>query len=163
MPAHDASSSTNPSSAAADVHPREPASAPEGSSGQDAEEHGTSGPRSVGQRSLMDRVARQVLLIEDASPRAMFELRGSLLFTGIRCTITYALIPLLAPVIGWAGVLATPVSLVLSSAAVVLAVNSLRRVWLADYHHRWAYTAFIVTAVALLAVVIVGDVRTLLG
>lgn len=149
MPAHDATStntSTTPSTTGdPTVEPEVPARA------------------ATAQRSVLDRVVRQILLIEDASPRAMFELRGSLLFTGIRCTITYALIPLLAPVIGWAGVLATPLSLLLSSAAVVLAVNSLRRVWLADYHHRWAYTAFIVTAVTLLAVVIVGDVRTLLG
>jgi hypothetical protein len=115
------------------------------------------------QRSALDRLVRQVLLIEDAAPRAMFELRGSLVLSAIRCVLTYAVIPLVVPVISWAGVLATPLSLALSLVAIVLAVNSLRRVWMADYRHRWPYTVFILVAVGLLTMVVVLDVRTLLG
>jgi hypothetical protein len=115
------------------------------------------------QRSTLDRLVRQVLLIEDAAPRAMFELRGSLVISAIRCVLTYAVIPLVVPVISWAGVLATPLSLALSLVAIVLAINSLRRVWMADYRHRWPYTAFILVAVGLLTLVVVLDVRTLLG
>ncbi len=114
-------------------------------------------------RSPLDRIVRQALLIQDASPRAMFELRGSLVLSAVRCVLTYAVIPLVVPLIGWAGVLAAPLSLALSSVAIVLAVTSLRRVWMADYRHRWPYTAFIVAAVVLLTIVIVGDVRTILG
>ena len=113
------------------------------------------------ERSALDRLVRQLLLIGDASPRALFDLKGSMLLAGVRCTLTYLVIPLGAPVLGWLGVLATPLSLAMSVIAVVLAVSSLRRVWLADYRHRWPYTAFIVTAVVLLAVVIAGDVRAL--
>ncbi len=114
-------------------------------------------------RSTADRIARQLLLIEDAAPRSLVSLRGSLVLTAVRCVLTYALIPALAPLIGWMGALATPASLVLSLAAIALSVNSLRRVWLADYAHRWPYTAFIALVVGLLSVVVVGDVRTLLG
>jgi hypothetical protein len=114
-------------------------------------------------RSTADRIARQLLLIEDAAPRSLVSLRGSLVITAIRCVLTYALIPALAPLIGWLGALATPASLVLSLAAIGLSFNSLRRVWLADYAHRWAYTAFIALVVALLIMVVVGDTRTLLG
>ncbi len=113
------------------------------------------------ERSALDRLVRQLLLIGDASPRALFDLRGSMLLAGVRCTMTYLVIPLGAPVIGWLGVLATPLSLAMSVVAIGLAVSSLRRVWLADYRHRWPYTAFIVTAVVLLVVVVVGDVRAL--
>jgi hypothetical protein len=112
-------------------------------------------------RGAMDRFVRQVLLIEDAAPQALFDLRGSLVLSAIRCVITYALVPLLVPVISWAGVLATPVSIALALVAILLAVRSLRRVWLADYRHRWAYTAFIAVAFGLLVTVIVIDVRTL--
>jgi hypothetical protein len=114
-------------------------------------------------RGTMDRFVRQVLLIEDAAPQALFDLRGSLVLSAIRCVVTYALVPLLVPFISWAGVLATPVSIALALAAIVLAVRSLRRVWLADYRHRWAYTAFIAVAFGLLVTVIVIDVRTLLA
>ena len=115
------------------------------------------------QRSVLDRIVRQALLIEDASPRAMFELKGSLVLSAIRCVLTYAVIPLVVPLIGWAGVLATPLSLVLSLAAIVLAITSLRRVWMADYRHRWPYTGFILLAVSLLVMVVVLDTRTLLS
>jgi hypothetical protein len=115
------------------------------------------------QRSVADRIARQVLLIEGADPKAVFELKGSLLISAIRCVLTYALIPLLAPAISWAGIVATPIALALSVLAVLLAVNSLRRVWLADYRYRWPYTAFILVVLGLLAFVIVWDVRALLA
>jgi hypothetical protein len=115
------------------------------------------------QRSVLDRIVRQALLIENASPRAMFELKGSLVLSAIRCVLTYAVVPLVVPLIGWAGVLATPLSLLLSLAAIGLAVTSLRRVWMADYRYRWPYTAFILLAVSLLVMVVVIDTRTLLG
>jgi hypothetical protein len=112
-------------------------------------------------RSPIDRLVRQLLLIGDASPRALFDLRGSMLIAGVRCTLTYAIIPFGAPLVGWLGILATPFSLALSLVAIGLAISSLRRVWMADYRHRWPYTAFIVIAVVLLVVVVIGDVRTL--
>jgi hypothetical protein len=113
------------------------------------------------QRSSIDRIVRQLLLIGDASPRALFDLKGSMLIAGVRCTITYILIPFGAPVIAVLGILGTPLSLALSIIATVMAISSLRRVWLADYQHRYVYSLFILLAVVLLSIVIVGDVRTL--
>lgn len=113
------------------------------------------------ERSAVDRVVRQLLLIGDASPRALFDLKGSMLIAGVRCTITYIIIPFGAPVVAWLGVLGTPLSLALSVVAVGMAFSSLRRVWMADYVHRYAYSLFILVAVVLLVIVIVGDVRTL--
>lgn len=113
------------------------------------------------ERSAVDRVVRQLLLIGDASPRALFDLKGSMLIAGVRCTITYIIIPFGAPVVAWLGVLGTPLSLALSVVAVGMAISSLRRVWMADYVHRYAYSLFILVAVVLLVIVIVGDVRTL--
>ena len=115
------------------------------------------------QRSAVDRIVRQLLLIGDASPRALFDLKGSMLIAGVRCTITYIIIPFGAPVVAVLGILGTPLSLALSVVAIVMAVSSLRRVWLADYQHRYVYSLFILVAVTLLTIVIVGDVRTLLS
>jgi hypothetical protein len=144
----------------------EPVPAPAGEQATDAgglcPEANPSGVRPA-QRSVLDRVVRQVLLIGDASPRALFDLKGSLVLSAVRCVLMYAVIPLVVPLIGWAGVLATPLSLLLSSAAIVLAITSLRRVWMADYRYRWPYTAFILLAVSLLVMIVVIDVRTLFG
>jgi hypothetical protein len=119
--------------------------------------------RAPTERSPVDRLVRQLLLIGDASPRALFDLKGSMLIAGVRCTITYIIVPFGVPVIAWLGVLATPLSLALSIVAIVMAISSLRRVWMADYRHRWPYTGFIVVAVVLLTIVVIGDLRTLLS
>jgi hypothetical protein len=110
-----------------------------------------------------DRLVRQLLRIEDAAPRSIVTLKGSLVLTAVRCILMYAVIPLLAPVVGWIGVVARPLSLGLSAAAIVLAIYSLRRVWLADWKHRWWYTAFIAVVVGLLLVVIGFDIRALVS
>jgi hypothetical protein len=119
--------------------------------------------RAAADRSRLDRLVRQALLIEDAAPRSILDLRGSLVISAVRCVLTYALIPLLVPVIGWAGVLATPVSLLLGVAAIGLAIRSLRRVWMADYRHRWAYTAFIAVVLVLLVGMVTFDARVLIA
>ena len=114
-------------------------------------------------RSTADRIARQVLRIGDADPQALLSLKGSIWLSAIRCIIMYAVLPALAPVVGWIGVLARPLSIVLVLAATVLSIHSLRRVWLADWEHRWAYTAFIGLVLVLLSVVLVYDVRALVA
>ncbi|MEX1164442.1 MAG: hypothetical protein WEB03_13060 [Nitriliruptor sp.] len=113
-------------------------------------------------RSAAERLARQLLRVEHAEPRALMPLKGSLAISAVRCVITYAIIPATAPLITGLGVVATPIAIVLSIVAGVMAVVSLRRVWLADWSRRWAYTAFILIVVALLATTLVLDVRTLL-
>lgn len=114
-------------------------------------------------RSAADRLARQLLRVEGAEPRTLMPLKGSLVISAVRCMITYVLIPVLAPVISGFGMVATPLSLALAVAAGVMAVVSLRRVWLADWARRWAYTAFIAVVLVLLAVAAAFDVRTLLA
>jgi hypothetical protein len=112
-------------------------------------------------RSPADRIARQVLRIGEADHQALLSLKGSIWLSGIRCIITYAVLPALAPFVGWIGVLARPLSVLLVLAAMVLSVHSLRRVWLADWAQRWAYTAFITVVLVLLTIVLVVDVRAL--
>jgi hypothetical protein len=87
--------------------------------------------------------------------------RGSVAISAIRCVLTYLVIPALAPVVGWMGGMATPVSLVLSLVAVGFAVTGLRRVRRTDRDAR-GYTAFVALVLVALALVIGFDVRELL-
>jgi heme O synthase-like polyprenyltransferase len=120
-------------------------------------------PTATRPRSTADRIARQLLRVEDAEPRALMPLKGSLVISAVRCVITYAIIPALAPIIVGLDVLATPLSLLLSVVAGAMAIVSLRRVWLADWSRRWAYTAFIAVVLVLLVVVMAYDVQRLLA
>jgi prepilin signal peptidase PulO-like enzyme (type II secretory pathway) len=114
-------------------------------------------------RSAADRLARQLLRVDQAEPRALMPLKGSLVISAVRCVITYAIIPASAPVLTGLGGLAAPIAIVLSVVAGVMAVVSLRRVWLADWSRRWAYTTFILVVLALLATTVVFDLRSLLA
>lgn len=111
--------------------------------------------------SVADRIARRLLRVEDVDPTALIPLRGSLLISCIRCLITYALVPALTPVIGIANWVAAPVSIVLSSVAIGLSLQSLRRVWMAEWRLRWGYTVFIGVVVVALVGAIVFDVLAL--
>lgn len=118
---------------------------------------------SAQRRPTAERLARAVLRIEDAEPRALLPMKGSLLISALRCVITYAIVPAMAPVISGIGILSRPLSLLLSALAAVMAVTSLRRVWTADWRGKWGYTAFVVVVLALLCVVMVIDARAMLA
>ncbi len=113
-------------------------------------------------RSAPDRLIRRWLRVEgDPVPGAVFDaqnkLRSSIIISGIRCVITYLLVPIAVPIIGFLGVVAAPISIGLSVLAMVLGYNSLRRFWMADHRLRWRYTGFIVVVWLLLTVGIVLD------
>lgn len=110
-----------------------------------------------------DLLARRLLRIEDEAPGALFPMRGSLVLSAFRCLLTYVAIPLLVPVAGWLTPIATPLSLLLGLAAIVMAVTSLRRVWAAHWSGRWGYTAFAVVVLVALVALVAYDTRALLG
>jgi hypothetical protein len=111
----------------------------------------------------LDLLARRVLGLRDAEPRALVDLQGSLVVSAVRCILAYVVVPIALPLIAWADVAAAPLSLVLSVLAVVLGVRSLRRVWQANWTHRWVYTGFIAVVVVLLGITITNDVTTIMA
>lgn len=113
--------------------------------------------------SSLDRLARRILGLRDAEPRALVDLQGSLVLSAVRCLITYVFIPVALPAIAWAGVVARPIGFVLAVLAVGMSIRSLRRVWQANWTHRWPYTAFIAVVVGLLLFSIVLDLRFFLS
>ncbi len=80
---------------------------------------------------------------------------------GIRCSITYVLIPILAPFLGLFDAIGAPLSIALSSVAIVMGLSGVRRFWLAGHRARWAYTGFIGVVLVLLGVGIVLDTLTI--
>ncbi|MGH8925731.1 MAG: hypothetical protein ACRDWA_14010 [Acidimicrobiia bacterium] len=102
---------------------------------------------------------------EEIDKTAIFGARQStttaIVVSGVRCAITYLLIPIMAPVIGLASAVGGPLSIVLSAVALVMAVVGVRRFWIADHPARWSYTTFIGVVVVLLCVAIVSDLKTI--
>lgn len=121
----------------------------------------------VPERSAADRFMRRLLRVDsvDRSVKTQREahrgFRIALVVSGVRCLISYLLIPILVPVLGIAGVLAAPVGILLCVIAVVNGIYSVRRFWLSDHRMKWTYTWFMVFVFAVLAVALVADIGRL--
>lgn len=68
--------------------------------------------------------------------------RWAIVFSAVRCTITYLLVPILIPVVSVAGMVATPLNITLCLLALVNGIVSMRRFWRTDHPGKWMYTWF---------------------
>ena len=114
-----------------------------------------------------DRFMRRLLGVHvadrEAGAGAHSAFRTSVVISGIRCLITYLLIPVLVPVLSLAGWVAAPIGIALCVYAVVNGIVSLKRFWRADHRHRWMYTFFMAIVFVILAVAMVSDFARLGG
>ncbi len=85
----------------------------------------------------------------------------SLMFSGARCLLQYALLPFLLPVIGIAADATVPILLLINLAAMVSIFFSLRRFWTIGYAHRWRYLVVALAALVLLLAFTVYDILKL--
>lgn len=87
---------------------------------------------------------------------------AAIVVSGLRCIITYLLIPVLAPVIGLSTWFSAPLTIALSALAILMGITGVRRFWIANHRARWAYTCFIGVVIVVLVIGIVTDVASLL-
>ena len=76
---------------------------------------------------------------EEQSRQAENALTLSLMFSGVRCLLQYALLPFLLPIIGVAADATVPILLGINVVAMVSIFFSLRRFWKIGYDRRWQY------------------------
>ena len=81
--------------------------------------------------------ARRDVVDKNAILGARRSTTAAIVVSGIRCIITYLLIPILAPVIGISDAASAPVTIALSALAIVMGVTGVRRFWMADHRARW--------------------------
>ncbi|MFT4213685.1 MAG: hypothetical protein QM622_02785 [Microbacterium sp.] len=124
-------------------------------------------PPSAPALSGPDRFMRRLLRISDidrtAAAGAHRAFRVSIVVSGIRCLVTYLLVPILVPLTALAGLIAAPLSIALCLYAIVNGVVSVRRFWVSNHRQRWMYTGFMGVVFAVLAVAIVMDVGRSFG
>lgn len=87
----------------------------------------------------------------------------SVLVSAVRCLLTYLVLPFVAPAVGFAKGVGPIVGLALGGVAIVFNVLSIRRFWAANHKYRWHYTAVGLSVIALLLVLVAGDVSELLS
>lgn len=121
------------------------------------------------ERSAADRFMRRLLRVTETKKTPFINrdahrnFRVALIVSGVRCLITYLLIPILVPIVGVAGVLAAPIGIVLCAVAGVNGVISVRRFWVSDHRGKWMYTWFIAVVFLVLAIALVSDIARIVN
>lgn len=123
------------------------------------------GPREVVyERSRADIFMRRVLRLPvDAPPTSVFGTEDafgkSIAISAIRCTFTYILLPLLAPVVSLTGTVVAPlIGITLGLVSMVSIVFSMRRFFASDHKWRWGYSIIGVSILVMLLIMMGIDI-----
>jgi hypothetical protein len=118
-------------------------------------------------RPTADVAVRRLLRIREGPPApenaAQRAFSTSILVSATRCTLTYLVLPFLAPALGLAAGVGPAIGIPIGIVAIGSNVLTIRRFWAADHRWRWAYTAIALTVIALLLVLMVEDILDLVG
>jgi hypothetical protein len=101
--------------------------------------------------------------IDDKQAAAQRAFSTSMVISGIRCLLTYVVLPFLAPALGIATRVGPAIGIAIGCIATGSNVLTIRRFHAARHRWRWAYTAIALSVIALLAVLMVQDIAELVG
>ncbi|MGI9616767.1 MAG: hypothetical protein ACR2QO_27885 [Acidimicrobiales bacterium] len=87
----------------------------------------------------------------------------SIVVSGIRCVLTYVILPFVAPFLGFAPGTGPIIGLVVGTVALIANVFSIRRFWSADHRWKKPVTALHLAVIVLLLVLMYLDITALVG
>ena len=87
----------------------------------------------------------------------------SILVSGIRCVLTYVILPFVAPFLGFAPGVGPVIGLVVGTIALAANVFSIRRFWRADHRWKKPVTVLHTGVIVPLVILMYLDIRTLVG
>ncbi|MCU0497079.1 MAG: hypothetical protein MUF87_06975 [Anaerolineae bacterium] len=87
----------------------------------------------------------------------------SLIFSGVRCILQYAVLPFILPLLGITTEATLPILLLINGLAITAIFFSLRRFWQIGYKYRWQYLIVAITALGLLVAFTLFDIQTMLA
>ena len=119
-------------------------------------------------RSDADCAMRRVLRLPEQAPRASHAaaqqaFSRSVWISAARCLLTYIVLPILGPIVGFAGNVGPVLGLTVGAVSMVAIVASIRRFFAADHRWRWRYTALGGSILVLLVVQAILDIADLTG
>lgn len=111
---------------------------------------------------------RRVLRLPPDGPRpsraaAQQAFSRSVWISAARCLLTYIVLPVLGPIVGFSGRVGPVLGLAVGAVSMVAIVASIRRFFAADHRWRWRYTAIGGSILCLLVVQSVIDIADLAG
>ena len=87
----------------------------------------------------------------------------SIVVSGIRCVLTYVILPFVTPILGFAPGTGPVIGLIVGTVALVANVLSIRRFWRADHRWKKPVTALHVGVIILLLILLYLDIQALVG
>ena len=87
----------------------------------------------------------------------------SMVVSGVRCGLTYVILPFLAPLVGVGSGVGPGIGLPLGTVAIAANVLSIRRFWSGNRRWKVPMAVINVSVIALLFVLVAGDLSELLG
>ena len=111
---------------------------------------------------------RRVLRLPPDGPRpsgtaAQQAFSRSVWISATRCLLTYIVLPILGPILGFSGRVGPVLGLAVGAVSMMAIVASIRRFFAADHRWRWRYTAIGSSILGLLAVQSAIDIGDLAG
>ncbi len=111
---------------------------------------------------------RRVLRLPEDGPRgskasAQQAFSRSVWISAARCLLTYIVLPIMGPVVGFSGRVGPLLGLAVGTVSMIAIVVSIRRFFAADHRWRWRYTAIGGSILVLLVVQAVIDIADLAG
>jgi hypothetical protein len=111
---------------------------------------------------------RRVLRLPEDNPRAsraaaQQAFSRSVWISAARCLLTYIILPLLGPIVGFSGRVGPVLGLAVGAVSMVAIVASIRRFFASDHRWRWRYTAIGGGILVLLVVQTIIDIGELAG
>ena len=119
------------------------------------------GPAPV--RSRPDRIVRALLRIPERPSGASVQaahsaFQRSMAISGLRCTLTYVVFPILVPVIGFSAGVGPVVGIVIGVTAIGCDIFTIRRFFAVDHRWRWPVSIVVAVVAGFLGVLLVQDI-----
>jgi uncharacterized membrane protein len=106
-------------------------------------------------------------VVDPTSPaekaRAERVVSTSILISALRCTLSYVVLPFVAPIVGIVGDLGPALGVIISVVAIVANVFSIRRFWRADHKWKVPYTVLAIGIILAMLVLMAQDLGDLLA
>lgn len=112
-----------------------------------------------------ERFVRRCLFVRNAPRRSAGDAQRlfsiSMMISGLRCLLSYIVLPFVAPAVGAATGIEPYLGIPISIVALVFDVRGLRRFWIADHRYRWHMTVIYLAVMGLVTALLVGDISRL--
>jgi hypothetical protein len=116
-------------------------------------------------RPRAERIVRRCLFVGEARPRSSADAQRlfsvAMVISGLRCLLSYIVLPFLAPALGAATGIEPYFGIPISIVALVFDVRGMRRFWIADHRYRWPMTAIYLAVMGLVTALLVSDIHHL--